>query len=70
MAAVAVIGVGGFLASDSGRTTTAPPAHHDTAVPTEASVVFNDLTTNFNGVEVTGPGSVRVQLDQATGALT
>ena len=69
-AAVAVLGVGGFLATDTGRTTTAPPAQHHTAAPTEASVVFNDLTTNFNGVEMTGPSWVRVQLDQATGAVT
>ena len=69
-AAVAVIGVGGFLATDTGRTTTAPPAHHSTTEPTQASVVFNDLSTNFNGVEVAGPAWVRVDLDQATGAVT
>lgn len=32
-AAVAVIGVGGFLATDAGRTTTAPPARHSTTAP-------------------------------------
>lgn len=68
-AAVAVLGVGGLLVTDTGRTTTAPPAHHLTA-PTQSSVVFNDLSTNLNGVEVAGPTSLRVQLDRATGAVT
>jgi hypothetical protein len=69
-AAVAVLGVGGFLATDTGRTTTAPPAQHHTTAPTEATVVFSDLSTNFADTPVAGPASVRVELDQATGTVT
>jgi hypothetical protein len=69
-AAVAVLGVGGFLVTDTGRTTTTPPAHHSPTVPTGSSVVFHDLSTNLNGLEVPGPAWVRVDLDQTTGAVT
>ena len=69
-AAVAVIGVGGFLATDTGRTTTAPPAQHHTTAPAQASVVFSDLSSNFADTPVAGPASVRIELDQATGAVT
>jgi hypothetical protein len=38
-AAVAVLGVGGFLATDTGRTTTAPPAHHSSTAPVSRAVL-------------------------------
>ena len=38
-AAVAVIGVGGFLATDTGRTTTAPPAHRSSTVPVDRALL-------------------------------
>lgn len=42
-AAVAVLGVGGFLATDTGRTTTAPPAqHHSTAPVNRALLTLGD----------------------------
>lgn len=38
-AAVAVLGVGGFLATDAGRTTTAPPAHLSTTAPVDRALL-------------------------------
>lgn len=40
--AVAVIGVGGFLATDAGRTATAPPAHHSTTAPMNRALLTLD----------------------------
>ena len=41
-AAVAVLGVGGFLATDTGRATTAPPAHHGSTASVSRALLTVD----------------------------
>lgn len=41
-AAVAVLGVGGYLATDTGRTTTAPPANHSSTAPASRALLTVD----------------------------
>lgn len=65
-ATAVLLAVGGFVATDHGRTTTAPPAGPTTAVASaRGSVTFTEMSTNLNGVEVTGPARLRVSLDDS-----
>lgn len=66
-AAVAVIGVGGFLATDTGRTTTAPPAHHSTTAPMNRALLTLDDAGEARFLAERPAGSDEVRIVDAAG---